>query len=254
MTAIECYGMTDAGGVSGDNEDAFVTDAGQGICVVADGMGGRSGGALAGRTAAAALHAALAALPPEMRLESSALRGAMTDANQAVRAAAALDPMLEGMGAAVSAVAVSQGRCGVVHIGDCRVYLLRGGTLRQLTQDHTLVAELVARNHLSPEGALRHPLRHVLAKSVGTGDAVEADTATLELSPGDLLLLATDGLTKGLDEADILAALSVRGSSRLQDACRVLMNQALQNDPGDNITVVLVRYPAPGSNGCESGV
>jgi len=252
VTGVECFAITDAGGQPGENEDAVVLDAAGGIFVVADGLGGRPGGAIASWTAAEALHSRLKAAPVEVRLTPEVMQDAMECANAAVRARAAADPLLEGMGAAIAGLAVGGMHCAVAHAGDCRVYLLRGGSIEQLTKDHTLVAELVARNHLSPEGARHHPLRNVLARCAGTNERIVADTLNLELRMGDLLLMATDGLSKGLEPEGIRAVLENETERPLGDVAKALMHEALKDGPGDNVTIVLVRMAGLGPDGGEA--
>jgi protein phosphatase len=130
----------------------------------------------------------------------------------------------------------------VVHVGDSRVYLFRNKELVQLTRDHTLTAELVERQHISPEGAKRHPLRHMLSRSLGTADQVEPDICDVRLWLGDRLILVTDGLTKSLQTDDLSRVLCESIQRDAEGTCRAIMDAALERGPTDDLTTVVVQF------------
>jgi protein phosphatase len=126
----------------------------------------------------------------------------------------------------------------VAHVGDSRVYLLRDGSLSQLTQDHSLIEEYVRRGLIQREMAFRHPLRHVLSRALGLERAAEPDIAVHPLRPHDRLLLCTDGLTKMMDDQQIEAVLTA-GERSLEASCEALVDEALRLGGEDNVTVIL---------------
>jgi protein phosphatase len=219
-------------GADEESEDAEKVDLTQGVVAVADGVSGRPGGAQAAA-------AAVAAFAREARAPDG-LAEAVRRANQQVRSVSRLDPELAGAASTLSAVVLGLdgAPATVVHLGDGRVYLYRRGELRRLTRDHTVAAELVALDRLSPEAALHHPLRNALARYLG-GDDAEADLAPLPLEEGDVLLLTTDGLPKVVSEAEIEAYLAeARAPERLVGR---LLAAAIDRHPEDDVTVLALR-------------
>ena len=248
MIALDCFAISDSGGSFDTNEDSLVADPGAGIFVVADGMGGRPGGSQASAVAAAAFVRSLRALAPAARLELPFLREAIVAANLAVRSIGQSEPSLAGLGTTLAAVVVHGSSAGAVHVGDSRVYLFRDGRLEQLTEDHTLVAELVARHDLSLERAQSFPLRNVLSRCIGTQESVEADVHFFQVRPGDWLLLATDGLAGAMNFADLQGIMVIQRQKAPQQMCEAIVRSALQNDPEDNLTVISVRVEASPGN------
>jgi protein phosphatase len=187
----------------------------------------------AGSTSAAAFDDS-----PEADQYLSSLRDAVTLANKTVRQAAAQDPALTGMGTTVTAVLLRPRTSVFVHVGDSRAYLFRDGTLRQLTDDHSLVAEQMRSGLITPEQARMSPYRHVITRSVGTRPEVHADFGMFELEKNDILLLCTDGLTEMVKDDDIARILS---SETPAASAESLIRRANDNGGVDNITVVVVR-------------
>jgi protein phosphatase len=224
-----------------DNDDYAVIDAARGIFVVADGMGGRPGGARASKVAVSTFVAAVRNVDEAQRITTSALKLAIAAANRDVRAIPDNEPSLSGLGTTLSAVVMDSSEGRVVHVGDSRVYRFRDQSLLQLTRDHTLTAELVERHHLSPEGAKRHLLRNVLARSIGTTDDVDPDIERVELLPGDRLILATDGLTKSLEINTFTRVLRESEGQDAEGMCRAIMDAALQCTPTDDVTTVVAQ-------------
>ena len=232
MKLVQVAGLTDPGRVRRRNEDAFV--CAPPLFAVADGMGGAQAGEVASRLAAAAFHDFHEAdtLDPEARL-----RSIIQEANRRIYARASSDPHASGMGTTITAALASGARVAVGHVGDSRAYLLREGTLEQLTQDHSLVADLVRSGRLTPEEAEIHPQRSVITRALGTDPAVVVDSFSLEARDGDVYLLCSDGLTTMLGEETVQRVMSE--SSDLEQAARALVAAANESGGEDNITVVL---------------
>jgi serine/threonine protein phosphatase PrpC len=244
------FGKTDQGKTRTNNEDTFLVNDRLGLYAVADGIGGHEGGEVASRLAVEALFGMLneqfagskSAAASDDSLEAdqylSSMRDAIAFANTTVRQAAAKDPALSGMGTTVTAVLLRPRISFFAHVGDSRAYLFRDGTLRQLTDDHTLVAEQMRAGLISPEQARMSLYRHVITRSVGNRPEVHTDLGMFEVEKNDILLLCTDGLTEMVQEDDIARIL---GSETPAASAESLIRRANDNGGVDNITVVMVR-------------
>ena len=230
-------GKTDPGRRRHRNEDHFVCEPP--LFAVADGMGGAQAGEVASRLAAAAFrdfHDA-DALDPEARL-----RSIIQAANRRIYARASSDPHASGMGTTITAALVSGARVAVGHVGDSRAYLLRDGSLEQLTEDHSLVADLVRSGRLTPEEAETHPQRSVITRALGTDAAVAVDSFSVEARDGDVYLLCSDGLTSMVDGEVVQRVLEEETS--LEQAAYRLVEHANSRGGEDNVTVVLFSLAA----------
>lgn len=216
------------------------------LYVVADGMGGAAKGELASRLAVRSLVERYYADPdPDLR---ASLWRAVRAANDAVYRQAQANPANQGMGTTLTAILLHDGKIYFGHVGDTRLYRMRGQRLERLSRDHSLVQELVDRGTLTPEQARLHPERNRVQRVLGTGPTVEVDTGVETLALGDTFLLTTDGLHNELSDAQIHGILSSSGSQ----ASERLVQAALRESGGpDNITVVWVRLgpSAVGSGG-----
>lgn len=231
LALVELAQRSSVGRVRDHNEDrSLATPA---LVAVADGMGG----ARAGEVAAEMAIERLTALPGSAGAE--AVRGAIEDANLAIRAAADGDPDKAGMGTTVTAATVRGDRLDVVHVGDSRAYVSRGGELFQVTEDHSVVWELVKRGTITREEARTHPHRNVITRAVGAEQQVLVDIVDGPLEADDVLLLCSDGLTAHLDDAAIAALLAQRRP--LEETADRLVEAANAAGGLDNITVVLAR-------------
>lgn len=240
---------TDVGLRRDHNEDALAVwspdGSGNGeagvVVVVADGMGGARAGEVASRLAVETVLRACreAALP----IDLDTLAHSIEAANQVIHEQGAAQPDLKGMGTTCTAVLLRDAVAWVAHVGDSRVYLVREGAARQVTRDHSLVAQLVESHHLTPEQARVDPRRNLVTRSVGVSATVAVDAQRLEesLRPGDTVVVCTDGL-HGLMEDGELAALA--SGPDLEDACTRLIALANARGGPDNITVVLARLAA----------
>jgi PPM family protein phosphatase len=223
--------VTDKGRRRLRNEDAYVCSPP--LFAVADGMGGAQAGELASRLAATSLEEFT-----QTHGESTAA-DLVQEANARIYRRAREDPAAAGMGSTIT-VALVDGTAGAVslaHVGDSRAYLLRRGSLEQLTTDHSLVAELVRSGRLTEEEAENHPQRSVITRVLGTDPDVDVDTLTVVAEPGDLFLLCSDGLTAMLRDDDILQVLEAADGDPDQ-AARTLVDAANRAGGDDNITLV----------------
>lgn len=230
-------GRTDIGKVRKTNEDAMGFDLGRGVFVVADGMGGHAAGEVASRMAVETIMAGLEDRQTDQDA-ADAMFAAVVAANQRISTSAGLDPALRGMGTTVVAALIEEDRCAIGHVGDSRVYLVREGRIIQLTEDHSMVQELVKRGAIPAEAAETHPLRNTILRSLGQHPSIEVDILTLDWRPEDRLVLCTDGLTRFARPEEILAA-AVQDEEP-ETICNRLVDLALERGGRDNITLILV--------------
>jgi protein phosphatase len=222
--------VTDAGRRRRRNEDSYVVQPP--LFAVADGMGGAQAGQTASRIAASVLRDAAG------QEGEDAVVALVKEANRRVYEAAASDEARSGMGTTMTAALVEDSTVRIGHVGDSRAYRVRAGRLEQLTEDHSLVAELVRSGRLSPEEAEVHPQRSVITRVLGTDPEVDVDTFSVEAKPGDLFMLCSDGLTSMVDDETILGIVE-QNRSNLERAARALVDAANKGGGEDNITVVV---------------
>lgn len=201
---------------------------------VADGMGGHKGGETASRVAVEAVAGALENCQPE----ENALRLAVDAANNQVFQMAAEDENLQGMGTTMTFLWEGDEQIFIGHVGDSRAYRFRDGKLEQLTQDHSMVAEMVRKNFITPEMAKTHPYRNVITRAVGIDPVVQTDVLASDKKPGDRWLVCSDGLYNMVEDETISEILT---ESDDEQASARLMELALQNGGTDNISFVICR-------------
>jgi|Deesub1362A_J573_1020465.scaffolds.fasta_scaffold01363_5 protein phosphatase len=239
---LEFAGLSHVGRVRKENQDAVLLlprDTEPWLLAVADGMGGMAGGAEASRLALEVLTREVSRALGEGDAWGAALRRAVEEANRAVWRRAQAEPALRGMGTTVVAALVGGRRMVVANVGDSRAYSLRGGELRQITEDHSLVQEEVAQGLITPEQARTHAMKNVLTRAVGAGEEVEVDLFSREVAAGEVLLLCSDGLHGVVPDAAVREILL--GTPRLEEAARRLVEAANQMGGPDNVSVVLAR-------------
>ena len=234
LALIELASASDVGRMRSDNQDRDLLAPP--LIAVADGMGGHLGGGTAAGMAVEALRGIGDTTDP------TALLSALQEANKAIARAATGDPELAGMGTTATAALLEGGILYLVHVGDSRAYLIRDGRIIQVTQDHSVVAEMVRRGTLSADAAESHPARHVITRALGVDADIDIDALRVDLEPGDVVLLCTDGLSGPVPDEDILRA--VESSRTLEDAAEDLVAQANAAGGPDNVTVVLARVDA----------
>ena len=234
-------GLSDPGRKRRRNEDAYVCEPP--LFAVADGMGGAQAGELASSLAAAALRdSGDAAEGGERRVDEL-----IQEANRRVYQRQSRDAAASGMGTTMTVALVEDGTVAIGHVGDSRAYLIRGRRLEQLTEDHSLVAELVRSGKLSPEEAEAHPQRSVITRALGTDPDVDVDTFSIETKPGDLFLLCSDGLTSMIGDETILSEVE-RNRGDLKAAAKALVRAANRGGGEDNITVVFFEIAGAGED------
>jgi protein phosphatase len=226
--------LTDIGLHRKTNEDAFVVAPP--LFAVCDGMGGAQAGEVASGLAAETLAAAVA--------DGRPLLAAAEQANAAVFQRANDDSGHTGMGTTLTAVVLEDDTGHFVHIGDSRAYLLRGGALEQLSDDHSLVGEMVRDGRLSEEEAATHPHRSILSRALGTEPLARIDEFEVDLHAGDVLLLCSDGLSGAVPAEAISRAL---GRADPDEAAAKLIAEARKHGGPDNITAVVLRFDEPGA-------
>ena len=232
MKIVESTGFTDAGRRRRRNEDSYVLEPP--LFVVADGMGGAQAGEVASRLAASVFRE----YHDADELDAEERVGAIIqEANRRIYDRAQSDANASGMGTTVTAAIVEDARIAIGHVGDSRLYRIRNGELAQLTQDHSLVADLMRSGRLTPEEAESHPQRSVITRALGTDPEVDVDTFAVEAEPGDVFLLCSDGLTTMVGDEEILRTLAK--SERLEPAAKALVKAANRGGGEDNITVIL---------------
>lgn len=235
MTHLKTATRTDIGRVRDNNEDAVVTT--ERLAVVADGMGGHPGGELASAVAISLVEAAFTGRSLDE------LQAAVRAANRAIWGRARDTADLEGMGTTICAAAlITDGDLAVVHVGDSRAYVLHDGVVHQITDDHSLTAELVRRGELSELQALDHPQRGVITRVLGGGPQVEPDGNTHPATVADRLLLCSDGLFNELRDDDITSIMAANES--IQATADGLVHLAWSRGGRDNVSVVVAEISA----------
>ncbi|NPV27721.1 MAG: Stp1/IreP family PP2C-type Ser/Thr phosphatase [Firmicutes bacterium] len=229
---------SEVGLVRPNNEDAYLICLNRGLFVVADGMGGHEAGEVASRLAIDEINRKVI-LPACRVAPAQTLHQGIQAANQRVFEFAQTNPMCNGMGTTVTAALLVDRTIYIAHVGDSRAYLVRPDGLRLLTQDHSLVGELVRNGELTESAAMFHPFRHVLTRALGTKSEIEVDSNEVFVQPGDLLLLCTDGLSNLINDREIHEI--IRSAVDLKAAINELTKLSLERGGYDNITIVIVQ-------------
>jgi protein phosphatase len=269
--AVKAFGITDTGKVRKSNEDQFliaelskrmrvwqtslpepklqVGEDRAHLFLVADGMGGHRAGERASTIAVAAIEQFtlntfrwfFASDSPGAQKVLAQFQSALSQADAKIAEEAAENPELQGMGTTLTMAFQLGAQLCLVHVGDSRAYLYRVGQLHQLTQDHTVVAEMVRRGALQPDQVAGHPLRHVITNVVGGPTiGVKVEARAFEVQAGDRLLLCSDGLTEMVTNDAIAATLDAE--SEPEAAAKALLAQANEGGGRDNITALIVRF------------
>ena len=248
MLELQFFDLTDIGCVREENEDAVGSwpyEDGGLLFAVADGLGGEAGGQLASTLALETLAREMDGAPTSWPAQTR-LRRAVQQANLDIYTKAMTVPELRGMGTTLTASVLASDTLVTAHVGDCRLYLLRGGSLTQLTKDHTRVWEQVEYGMLSPEAARTHPQRHILSRCLGHNVIPAIDLLRRQVQPGDILFQCSDGIHTSLAEPEIAGILRTHPA---ETACRAIVARARDAGGHDNLSVqvvsVLACAPAP---------
>lgn len=234
--AFECVSRTHVGLRRKVNEDSLLVRTERGLWAVADGMGGHD----AGDVASAKITEALLRLPVVYGLDAlveSAI-GALTRVNCELIALAGSDPAESTIGSTVVGLAISGEQFRCFWVGDSRAYRVRGKEIVQLTRDHSLVQSLVDAGMLDPEEARDHPNANVITRAVGVAEELKIDIASGDARSGDQFLLATDGLTRLLDDTELAAELT---SSHPAEAAENLIETVLSRGAPDNVSIIIAK-------------
>jgi protein phosphatase len=253
LPKIAARGVTDVGQKRDHNEDAFLVDEALSLFVVADGMGGHAGGGTASRLAVETIQRMVhkardtdpAAFGTGAGIEESkvpdVLRDAVEQACAVIYDTAQGDPDLSGMGTTVTAALVDGAATFIAHVGDSRCYLLRGGRIYQVSEDHSLVNEQLKAGAISADEARFSRFKNIITRSVGFEHDVQVDLMGLETEPGDALVLCCDGLSNLVEDQEILQLVE---EAPLAEAPERLVALANERGGDDNITVIVIRYSA----------
>lgn len=244
----EIAGLTDTGRTRARNEDAIGWDHGIGLVVLADGMGGHNGGSIASgmavESAKAGLRKVLAQDSDGARITPSDLslvvELTLNKTNQAIYQAAAAQPHYAGMGTTVVLAVFADDHVIVAHVGDSRLYRLRGELFEQLTRDHSLVQELLQSGFLSEKEARSSSQRNIITRALGIGAEVKADVQQQRIERGDVYLFCSDGLSNLVGDCDIQASIR-KFDADLTEAVHDLVQMANDRGGYDNISAILVR-------------
>ena len=243
--SIDFAAITDLGCMRSNNEDSYGFDADHHLYVVCDGMGGCAAGEVASGMAVRTLIDAFASSATELADSGEPieielrLMDAILKANRVVYEAGAKDPALRSMGTTLVCACLDGDRALVGNVGDSRAYLIRGKTCSQITHDHSFIAEQIRAGNLPTESAASSSMQSVITRAIGVEETVEPDLFAAQLLPEDMLLLASDGLTRYVRPEDILMAAA--DSVNLPASCSALIEFAKRSGGADNITCVLLR-------------
>ena len=244
---MKAWGLTDVGVVREINQDTFRMEydnqTGRGLFLVCDGMGGAKAGEVASGLAADAFLNCMGNLwkaPGKPEGLQAQLEEAYTQVNEVVHDASRANPDYAGMGTTMVTAFCGEGQVLVGNVGDSRAYYLDEKGLRQITEDHSLVTELMKRGDLTPYQASRHPSRNVITRAIGAEKAVKCDTFTEIAKEGQFLLLCSDGLIREVTEPEIY--YEIYQAEKPETACDRLLEMAKSRGGRDNITMVLIQF------------
>ncbi len=228
------YEATDVGCVRPTNEDSAAVFEPE-VYVVADGMGGHAAGEVASHILVKSVQSDLSG---RQDIGEEELRAAIRHANHEILATVAENPNCQGMGTTATLLHIGEGQAFWAHVGDSRLYLLREAHLSQITRDHSYVEDLVEHGEITEAEARNHPQKNMLTRAVGVEEELEVDSGRFEVTPGDILLLATDGLMNMVSEDRMTAILE----QAQENPARALVDAALASGGRDNVTAVVVVY------------
>lgn len=253
MKIMPC-GLTDVGRKRKQNEDSLLINEDLNLYIIADGMGGHSGGEFASRMAVQTIEETLRSITSdpeatvisgvntnEARLEDK-INYAIQIASKKIYERALYDTSLKGMGTTTVAAFFQDGKAYIAHVGDSRAYMFRDKEMTQITIDHSLVNEQVKAGLISKQDARGHKLKNVITRSVGYQEEVQIDVKTFDVQLGDKFLLCTDGLSNMVDDAEIKKTVL---NLPLKEACRKLVDCANEKGGDDNITILMLVVTDP---------
>lgn len=241
---VHAVGLTDVGRVRSINQDSFHLIKDKNISIVADGMGGHAAGDQASKIAVKTITEILEAYDFQdgdgesgMSIEEL-VRYALQEANEQILLASLSNQHLQGMGTTAIVAVESQGKLYLGHVGDSRTYLVRNQKISQITEDHSVVQQLVKAGAISEAEAEVHPYKNVITRCLGMQANVEPDTLEMVLEPGDRILMCSDGLSNMVSDATMEQLINDTESP--EETCQKLIDLANENGGTDNITAVLL--------------
>lgn len=245
---VDFAASTDTGCKRSNNEDSFGYDVTRQLFVVCDGMGGMAAGEIASATAVHGVLEAFA-LASQTEVQASAeekLLEAITSANEQVYASSAANGNLRGMGTTLVCACFDDKRIIIGNVGDSRAYFLRNGSCFQITSDHSLVSEQLRQGLITTEMAAASELQSVITRAIGVGPTVQPDMFAAAVTVGDIVLLASDGLTRYLEPEEIASMIGsmIDSGNSPQIMCRALIDIAKRRGGADNITCLLLHVVA----------
>lgn len=243
---VEVYGLSDVGCIRELNEDCycicgFGDNSERGFCILADGMGGHNAGEVASQNAVKLIAEEMNRLLESGEKEiPGQLSRAVSAANTGVYTMASENPIHRGMGTTVVTAFIDDGTAYVANVGDSRAYAVRDDEIVQITTDHSVVSELVMRGTITKEEARLHPQKNIITRAVGTDKSVRTDIFEYNYSPGDVMIICSDGLSTMLDDNRILEIIKSKKTS--EDTVNSLIAAAKDEGGLDNITVICIRF------------
>ena len=244
---------SDVGRKRSANEDSFYADSDLRLFVVADGMGGHAAGEVASRVAVDTIQDFIRftntdkditwpyEFDESLSMAGNRLKTAIQMAHAKVLETTGSKKELQGMATTVVSILVDGGKAQVAHVGDSRAYLIRNGSLIQLTSDHSWVNEQLRSGAITSQQARNHPYRNIVTRALGGPNPVDVDVVEEEMQDGDIVLLCSDGLNTMLTDEDILEIVDLNKED-IEKACQELINGANQNGGEDNVTAILVKF------------
>lgn len=243
---VEVFGLSDVGCIRELNEDCycicgFGDNSERGFCILADGMGGHNAGEVASQNAVKLIAEEMNRLLESGEKEiPGQLSRAVSAANTGVYTMASENPIHRGMGTTVVTAFIDDGTAYVANVGDSRAYAVRDDEIVQITTDHSVVSELVMRGTITKEEARLHPQKNIITRAVGTDKSVRTDIFEYNYSPGDVMIMCSDGLSTMLDDNRILEIIKSKKTS--EDTVNSLIAAAKDEGGLDNITVICIRF------------
>ena len=237
--------MTDVGMVRDNNQDSYFVSVNEDIplFVVADGMGGHKAGEIASNMAINIIKDTflkLKTLPMDEISITKLIEQSIKEANEKIYLKSIEKEAYSGMGTTVTLAYIINRKLCIGHVGDSRAYLFKGENLIQITEDHSLVNELVKNGSITLEEAKTHPQRNIITRAVGTSETIEMDIVVREYEEGNILLLCSDGLTSMVKDSQIQDILSKE--KNIQEACENLVSLSNDNGGYDNTTVIAIKF------------
>ena len=250
---FKSFGFSDVGKTHEHNEDCYLRNDKEGLFVIADGMGGHASGEMASQIAVQSVEEFVTRSRSEsvdffgeshsdLSIEQNRLLAATREANRKIREEADKNPTKKGMGTTLIGVILEAKHLAVVNVGDSRLYRVRNGDLKQVTKDHTLVAEQQKLGRLTKDEARKHPQRHILTNALGISESPKIDLFRTKVIPNDLYLICSDGLNDMLDDEEILNIIhSIKDKSLFKIGLSLVLQANLAGGQ-DNITVILLSF------------